>query len=98
MGENRLIKFVLDEHNSGNYTVFHQFTGRMGPSAITFYNGFYYVSLYEFNDISSQGMLAILNEEGDLVEKILVPTGPEISGLQFLPPSLENNHMVALIT
>ena len=98
MGENRIIKFVLDESASGNYTVFHQFSGRMGPSAISFYNSFYYVSLFEFNDIDNKGMLAVLNEEGDLVEKIRLPTGAEITGLQFTPPSLDNNHITALIT
>lgn len=67
MGENRIIKFVLDEGASGNYTVFHQFSGRMGPSAICFNNGYYYVSLFEFNDVNSQGLLAILNSDGDLV-------------------------------
>ena len=89
---------MLDEAASGNFTVFHQFSGRMGPSAICFYNNYYYVSLFEFNDIDSKGMLAVLNEEGDLVEKIRVPTGAEITGLQFMPPSVDSNHITALIT
>jgi hypothetical protein len=33
---------------NGNYTVFHQFSGRVGPSSICAYGDYYYVSLYEF--------------------------------------------------
>lgn len=75
MGENRIVKFVLDEAASGNYTVFHQFSGRMGPSSICSNKGLFFVSLFEFNDIDEHGLLAILNDEGDLVEKVRVPTG-----------------------
>ena len=98
MGENRIVKFVLDENLSGNYTVFHQFSGRVGPSAISYYNGFYYVSLFEFSDIDSTGMIAVLNEEGDLIEKVKIPTGSEITGIQFLPPNSEQGNMIALVT
>ena len=64
MGENRILKFLIDENLSGNYTIFHQFSGRFGPSAIFSYNSKYYVSLFEFNDISSSGQIAVLNNNG----------------------------------
>lgn len=46
MGENRILKYILDENMSGNNTVFHQFHGRFGPSAIFNYNSQFYVSLF----------------------------------------------------
>lgn len=72
MGENRILKFMLDENLSGNYTVFHQFSGRMGPSAIYAYNSQFYVTLFEFNDISSTGAIAVLNSTGDIVQRLSV--------------------------
>jgi len=49
LGENRIIKVILDEAMNGNYSVFHQFSGRVGPSSICYYNEHYYVSLFEFS-------------------------------------------------
>ena len=69
------MKVVLDESMKGNYTVFHQFSGRVGPSSICYHNGYYYVSLYEFAELDNTGVVAVLTEEGDLVEKISLPTG-----------------------
>jgi hypothetical protein len=81
MGENRILKYILDENLSGNYTVFHQFSGRFGPSAIFCYNSKFYVSLFEFNEISETGMIAVLNTGGELIEKLAIETGAEITGL-----------------
>jgi hypothetical protein len=72
MGENRILKFILDENLSGNYTVFHQFSGRFGPSAIFGYNSQFYVSLFEFNDINSTGMIAVLNIGGDVIQRLSI--------------------------
>lgn len=60
---------------SGNYTVFHQFHGRVGPSAICGYNSLFYVSLFEFNDINEKGLLAVLNINGEMLEKLFIETG-----------------------
>jgi len=62
LGENRIIKVVLDENMSGNYSVFHQFSGRVGPSSIHHFNGFYFVSLFEFSELDNVGVVAVLNE------------------------------------
>ena len=75
MGENRILKYIIDENLSGNYTVFHQFSGRFGPSAIFSYNSKFYVSLFEFNDICSSGVIAVLNMNGEVTDKLIVETG-----------------------
>lgn len=84
---------------SGNYSVFHQFSGRVGPSSISYFNGFYFVSLYEFSELDNVGVIAVLNEDGDLLEKINVPTGAEISSIRFVPHGIENSsQMICLVT
>ena len=76
MGNNRILKFVLDENFSGNYSVFYQFNGRLGPSSICGFDEMYYVSLFEFKELSNIGVVALLNKSGELLEKIEIPTGP----------------------
>lgn len=66
-GENRILKYILDETLSGNYTVFHQFNGRVGPSAIFGFNSKFYVSLFEFTELSSVGVIAVLSINGDIL-------------------------------
>jgi hypothetical protein len=67
MGENRILKYLLDENLSGNYTVFHQFSGRFGPSAIFSFASKFYVSLFEFNDLTNCGLIAVLNINGEMI-------------------------------
>ena len=64
MGQNRVLRFVLDDNLSGNYTVFHQFSGRFGPSAICCYDSKFYVSLFEFSELSSKGEVVALASNG----------------------------------
>lgn len=88
-GENRILKFLLNEGNCGNYTVFHQFNGRVGPSSICLSHRLLFVSLFEFKDLSQEGIVAVLNEGGDLLEKLALPTGPEITGINFVSSNNE---------
>jgi hypothetical protein len=66
---------MLDESLSGNSTIFHQFSGRFGPSAIFGYNSQFYVTLFEFNDINSTGMIAVLNSGGDIIQRLSIESG-----------------------
>lgn len=85
---------------AGNYTVFHQFSGRVGPSSICYNNGYYYVSLFEFSELDNTGIIAVLSQEGDLIQKISIPTGAEISSIRFVPTEMEatSNQMICLVT
>ena len=49
-GRNRLLRFVLPDKFDFKLTVFHQFSGRYGPTAIASHpeSGNLYVSLFEF--------------------------------------------------
>jgi hypothetical protein len=58
---------MIDDQFSGTNTVFHQFSGRLGPTSISGYNGKYYVSLFEFCDLSEKGMIGVLGNQGELL-------------------------------
>lgn len=98
MGENRILRFLLDENLSGNYTVFHQFSGRFGPSAIFGYNSQFYVSLFEFNDITTGGAIAVLNISGEITQRLMVGCGGEISGLFVYQENNDKEEEVILVT
>jgi hypothetical protein len=89
MGENRILKYLLDDNLNGNSTIFHQFSGRFGPSAIFGYNSKFYIALYEFSELATTGIIAVLNSSGDMIEKLSVETGSEISGLYIYEESNE---------
>merc|ERR1712167_10487 len=63
--KNRIIRVVI--HSSGVFhtSVFHQFHGRLGPSAIAVNEaGNIYVARYDFAESSKHGLISILNPDG----------------------------------
>eukprot|EP00347_Sterkiella_histriomuscorum_P002308 403368657 len=81
---NRILRIVI--HSSGVYhtSVFHQFSGRLGPTALAMHpNGRLYVARYDFNECSKNGVISILNENGELESELMVQDCPEITGLYF---------------
>lgn len=56
-------------HSEGVYytTVFYQFSGRFGPTAIAIDpNGLIYVARFDFTDISDEGVITVLNSKGEV--------------------------------
>ena len=89
---NRLLKFYINENShETNYTVFHQFSGRMGPTAITRFDSQYYVALFQFEDIASTGAVAVINSLGEMIQKFIMPIGPQITGLYIDEKAMVNN-------
>ncbi|CDW71565.1 UNKNOWN [Stylonychia lemnae] len=81
---NRILRIVC--HSSGVYhtSVFHQFSGRLGPTALAMHpSGRLYAARYDFNECSKNGVISILNENGELEGELLVQDCPEITGLYF---------------
>lgn len=81
---NRILRIVI--HSSGVYhtSVFHQFSGRLGPTALAMHpSGRLYAARYDFNECSKNGVISILNENGELESELLVQDCPEITGLYF---------------
>lgn len=71
---NRILRIVI--HSSGVYhtSVFHQFSGRLGPTALAIHpeSGHLYAARYDFTECSKNGLLSILNENGELVSELQV--------------------------
>ena len=81
---NRVLRIVI--HSSGVYhtSVFHQFEGRLGPTAIAVdAQGAVYVARFDFTECSKDGIISILAESGELQEELIVNDCSEITGLFF---------------
>lgn len=92
---NRIIR-IVQRDGIYNCSIFYQFVGRVGPTAITLDDtiGNIYVARYEFqneeNDID--GIISVLNKEGVLLGEIVIPKLPEITGL--LIPSKSKDQII----
>ena len=81
---NRVLRVVL--HSSGVYytSVFHQFSGRLGPTALAVApDGKLYVARYDFTEASSNGIISVLDSSGECDEELIVSECSEITGLFF---------------
>ena len=81
---NRIIR-VIQKDGIYNSSIFYQFSGRVGPTAIAIDDaiGNIYIARYEFqndeNDVD--GCISVLNKEGMLIGELMIPKLPEITGL-----------------
>lgn len=81
---NRILRIVC--HSSGVYhtTVFHQFSGRLGPTALAMSpSGLLYVARFDFTESSKHGLITVLNDQGQIEDELSVQDCPEITGLYF---------------
>ena len=70
-GMNRILRIV--SHPSGVYHtgVFHQFSGRFGPTALAMHpDGRLFVARYDFTDCSKHGLISVLNQDGVVEEEL----------------------------
>jgi sugar lactone lactonase YvrE len=83
--KNRILRVVL--HSSGVYhtSVFHQFSGRLGPTALAVspQSGKLYAARYDFSECSSTGIISVLSQDGVVEEELSLNEFPEITGLFF---------------
>jgi DNA-binding beta-propeller fold protein YncE len=86
MAANRVVRFAQRPAGVWHMTVFHQFAGRAGPTAVAWDDarGLLYVARYEFADLAEKGVISVLDGEGALVRELAVP-GPEVTGLAITP-------------
>lgn len=81
---NRILRIVI--HSSGVYhtSVFHQFSGRLGPTALAMHrSGDLYVARYDFSECSNKGVISVLNENGEVCQELTLNECAEITGLYF---------------
>lgn len=82
---NRILR--VTQHPDGIYrsTIFCQFNGRVGPTALAIGEyGNLYVARYEFHidlEQESDGLISVLNPQGTIIGELTLPKLPEITGL-----------------
>lgn len=81
---NRILRVVI--HSSGVYhtSVFYQFSGRLGPTALAVSpTGQLYVARFDFSEANSNGLISILSDSGECEEELVVQDCSELTGLFF---------------
>ena len=87
---NRILRITENPQGIFHTSVFYVFNGRVGPTAITNDDqGNIYVSRFEYQkeDKSVNGLISVINKEGDLVGELELPKMCEITGM-FIPKKL----------
>ena len=81
---NKVHRIIINEDNQHFMSTFYDFSGRFGPMDLQFsVSNLLYVSRYEFQQLSGDGMVSVLNMNGQLVENIMITGCPEISNIHF---------------
>ena len=87
---NRILRISIRERPS--VSVFKHFQGRLGPTALAVSDsGNLYVARYDFHEYASDGLVSVLNSDGQSLGSFSVPDAPEITDLTF---SSEDRSMV----
>lgn len=81
--ENRIIRLEQNPIGVYNTTHFYQFSGRIGPTALSIdNNGYLFVARFEFqNKDEVDGIINVINPDGSLVGELILSKMPEITGL-----------------
>lgn len=94
---NRILR--LKQNDNGIYisSVFYQFSGRIGPSALALdENGNLFVARFEYSPVDlemeseADGIISVINKEGLQIGELTLPELPEITGLYISPKKREN--------
>ena len=84
---NRILRITENPQGIFHTSVFYVFNGRVGPTAITNDDqGNIYVSRFEYQkeDKSVNGLISVINKDGELVGELELPKMSEITGM-FIP-------------
>lgn len=94
---NRVLRLKMNNDGVFHTSVFYQFSGRIGPSALTLdENGNLFVARYEFSnsdldiEVEADGIISVINKDGIMVGEMNLPKLPEITGLYISPKKREN--------
>lgn len=84
-GMNRILRFTQHPPGVFHCSVFHQLSGRFGPTAVTVNSaGDIFVAHFDFADNTDDGRIVVMDSDGE-VSNILRLPGPEITGLRLTP-------------
>merc|ERR1719263_931374 len=83
---NRVLRFSQHPPGVFHCSVFHQLSGRFGPTALAVRdNGDVFVAHFDFAENMGDGKILVLDAEGEVTDRISVPGGPEVTGLCLTP-------------
>lgn len=83
--KNRILRFTQSPPTVYHCSVFHQFSGRFGPTAVCVSSqGDIFVAHFDFADNADNGRVVVIDSEGEVSAIMSVP-GPEITGLCLTP-------------
>lgn len=90
-GMNRILRFTQHPPHVFHCSVFHQLSGRFGPTALAMSAaGHLFVAHFDFAENTETGRIVVLNLDGEVTGYISVP-GPEITGLAITP---DQRHLI----
>ena len=87
---NRILRITENPQGIFHTSVFYVFNGRVGPTSLTIDDqGNVYVSRFEYQkeDKSVNGLISVINKDGDLVGELELPKMSKITGM-FIPKRL----------
>jgi sugar lactone lactonase YvrE len=93
--QNRILRIIKNPKGIFQISVFYVFNGRVGPTALTCdIFGNLYVGRYEYQNKEGtvDGLISVLNKEGNLIGEIEVPKLCEFTGL-YIPKRMEEEIM-----
>lgn len=81
--KNRLLKVIISPSGAFHTSLFYQFSGRLGPTAVCVSDSnLIYVANFEFASAGEKGKVSVLNSNGVLVKIFSAPIS-EITSLSF---------------
>lgn len=81
---NRVLRLTDFEGEGLQMSTFYQFNGRLGPTALAMSeNGLLYVARYDFASCTTNGLISVINMDGEMVNEVTLPNAPEITGICF---------------
>jgi sugar lactone lactonase YvrE len=79
--KNRILRFVQHPKGIWQLSVYHQFSGRLGPMGLACGNdGTVYVARFETRECAVDGVVSVIRADGSRGDDIVVP-GPEVTGV-----------------
>lgn len=80
--ENRILRLFRPNPARQETTVFTQLNGRLGPSALALSShDTLYAAHYDLEGYSDHGVILCLGNDGLVINKFILPNGPEISSI-----------------
>merc|ERR1712054_4246 len=79
---NRILRFVQNPTGVFHMSVFHQFSGLLGPTSLCCdpKTGNLYVARFDFKDCADKGFISVLSPKGEELRDLTIPA-PEVTGI-----------------